>query len=133
MIYTVAGVAAALHVAWAVLILLNLETLNSTAVHALYVLLPHPYALATMLVLASFSALVGAISPLPQALILLMPQQTLLLISAMGCIEAMLQGHFADGVERAREFIIGDQLNSVLLFAAHSAAVIMTGLEQDNA
>src|SRR5688500_20064681 len=45
----------------------------------------------------------------------LLPQQLLLYAAAWGGLQAVVDGQYADGVERAYEFILTDQLPMMLL------------------
>jgi len=55
---------------------------------------------------------------------LLLPQQTLLVITAIGAILAAISGHYADGVPRPTLFILADQFPPILIAAAHTVAIV---------
>ena len=59
--------------------------------------------------------------------VLLVPQQTLLIISAWGSLHAILRGSYADGVLRPVEFILADQLPNILIAVLHFAAMVLRG------
>ncbi len=56
--------------------------------------------------------------------LLFTPQQFLLFISAIGVIQAMITGHFADGTVRSWQFIFVDQVYLVILCVGHAFAMI---------
>jgi hypothetical protein len=57
--------------------------------------------------------------------IAMLPQQLLLGMAAWGAMRAMWLSHYADGVTRDRGFIMADQFPSIVLWAAHTAALIL--------
>jgi hypothetical protein len=57
-------------------------------------------------------------------LVLLLPQQLLLYVAAWGGLHAVVNGHYADGVDRPYQFILTDQLPLMLLAVIHTLAVI---------
>lgn len=120
------GVCIALHIVWAWLILFDGSALNSTALAAIYRALGFGSAVwtAALLCAAALLASWGMVTRRPWIVVLLLPQQALLLISAVGSIEAIWAQQFADGVVRPAGFIAADQIDSVLLAAGHTAALV---------
>ena len=59
-----------------------------------------------------------------RSVLLLLPQQTLLVITAIGAILAAISGHYADGVPRPTLFILADQFPPILIAGAHTLAII---------
>ena len=124
--------AAVLHVSWAVLLLLSPTPLFVTSVHSLGGIGRFP--LAVVLMAAGVSAFAGLAwdrrtageGRLRVGVLLMLPQQAVLLLSAFGALQAMTRSQFADGVTRPTAFIVADQLYTVLLAAGHTAAVIST-------
>jgi hypothetical protein len=57
-------------------------------------------------------------------LTLLLPQQLLLYVAAWGGLQAVVNGHYADGVARPYEFILTDQLPLMLLAVVHTLSLI---------
>jgi hypothetical protein len=55
---------------------------------------------------------------------MLLPQQTLLMISACGAILAIYFSRYADGVVRPRPFIAADQIHVILAALGHTTAVV---------
>ncbi len=62
--------------------------------------------------------------------VLLLPQQILLMMGVSGAIEAIWLSQFADGVLRPRAFIAADQINSVLAAIGHTVAIISHALNK---
>jgi hypothetical protein len=54
----------------------------------------------------------------------LLPQQALLYVAALGGVEAVLDGQYADGVQRPYEFILTDQLWMVAFAVIHTFAML---------
>jgi len=82
-------------------------------------------ALAATMLLAALLALSGALQrPGCLAIFTLIPQQTLLVITAIGAFAYACMGHYADGYEPAGGglFIFADQLPRVLFAIAHVVA-----------
>lgn len=57
------------------------------------------------------------------SVILMLPQQTLLFVSAVGAVKAIVLGHFADGVQRSRMFIATDQEPAIILAVLYTIAI----------
>lgn len=112
-----------LHFVWAAAILIDPQAVNATSVHALHRLLQSPREVALVAGMCSALATLGIMCRLPWVAILLMPQQLLLMISAAGAFEAMWLSQYADGVFRARSFIIVDQAPVVLAAFGHTIAI----------
>jgi hypothetical protein len=55
---------------------------------------------------------------------LLVPQQFVLIISASGALHAAFVGHYADGVPRPWQFILGDQLPVILAALLYTYALL---------
>lgn len=115
--------AVALHLAWAVILLFDGSATNATALHALHRYIAMP-GLSPVIAGAALVAAYAMWSNSPWTLVLLLPQQILLMMSAAGAVEAIWLSQFADGVIRARAFIAADQLYSVLAAIGHTLAII---------
>lgn len=116
-----------LHLIWVTLLVIpGTRAGNSTPVHEVVVLaggeLPAAAALATV----ALAALYGTTRSMSarSKILLVLPQQLLLGISAAGAILAMYHSHYADGVMRSGTFIVADQLAIVLAWLSHTAAVL---------
>jgi hypothetical protein len=119
-----------LHIVWAVLLMLgHAEILNITAIHAFtkYIPTQNVYVHATIFIVVGGAAGIGLLLNIERfdklALVLLLPQQVLLIISAEGAVSAMINSAFADGVIRPRPFLIADQLPIVLATVLHTMAL----------
>lgn len=115
--------AVALHLAWAVILLFDHSATNATALHALHRYIALPF-LPPVIAGAALVAAYAMWSNSSWTLVLLLPQQILLMMSAAGAVEAIWLSQFADGVIRARAFIAADQLYSVLAAIGHTLAII---------
>jgi hypothetical protein len=112
-----------LHSIWAVMILASDDPFGSTPVHVLRF---GPRALTALVLLATAALAVGGISRkgTPAGWLLMLPQQILLMISAVGGLVAAALGHYADGVMRPHLFIAADQLPGIVAAVCHTFAII---------
>lgn len=115
--------AVVLHLVWGTCILVDAAATNATAVHAVYQYVHPPIALALTFYTVAILAAIGLATKSPWIVLLLLPQQLILMMSASGAIDAMWLAQFADGVIRPRSFLIADQLYSVLLAVGHTIAI----------
>lgn len=113
-----------LHLFWSVLIYLDETALDATAVAALYSWLPNQTGLAIAIASAAACAIVGLFTKTPLIVLLLIPQQLILMASASGAIEAIWLSQFADGVMRSRAFLAVDQCYSILAALGHTIAIV---------
>ncbi len=113
-----------LHLTWAGLILSSHEATGATPVASLSLLFKSDIVLVVALSLAAVMSLAGLVSQLPWMVVLLMPQQSILLISAFGAMGAICGAQYADGVLRPQAFIAADQVGAVLAALAHAGAII---------
>jgi hypothetical protein len=116
--------AVALHLSWATILMLDDAALNATAIHALHRYIASLPLLAATLAAAALLAVIGLFTRVPWVVLLLIPQQAILMMSAAGAVEAMWLGQFADGVLRPHAFIIADQFYSVLAAIGHTVAIV---------
>lgn len=125
--------ASALHIAWALLLLIDPATAGSTPVHVLVVVFAGPLRTAITLALVAGMAMAFPFTKYRisnRALAsLLIPQQAILLMSAGAGFRAVLLGHYADGVARSWAFILGDQLPVILLALLYTVAVLEAAFE----
>lgn len=117
--------AIALHFVWGVCLLFSPDPLGVTAIHTFGGALPHRWLGALFIGVAVFAA----VEMMAQRwgfwwLMLLIPQQAVLMLSAWGALHAISTSRFADGVPRPPLFILCDQLPAVLAAVFHSAALI---------
>ncbi len=118
---------------WAVGLAIDPSSQNATAVFALMAMTKDPMAVSHLLIVSTLLATIGFLSSnLFVKIIFLIPQQILLTISAVGCINAMYSSSFADGVIRSRWFIILDQSPVVLFWIGHTIVLIIMASHRDN-
>ena len=117
-----------LHMIWATLIWCGgHDATGGTAVSALVNIFGSDTAVITVLIVTAVGAGVALLFRDPVNVVLLVPQQSLLLMSAAGAIGAIVMGKFADGVVRPRAFIAADQIHIVLIAVAHGIALVLRG------
>jgi hypothetical protein len=117
--------ACALHYAWGILLAISPAAMRSTPVSAIAAVLGGRWgAMATLFTVATAALAAGvARHPWPRP-VLLVPQQTVLLMSAGAGLHAAVLGHYADGVPRPWPFILGDQFPVILAAVLYSAALL---------
>jgi hypothetical protein len=117
--------AAILHIAEALIVADTTAADNSIPIASLSAaFFGHRVCLEIAMVGGALLAVVAAIRPGPLAIFALIPQQTLLMITAIGAIAFAAMGHYADGYEPVGGgwFIFADQLPRVLFAIAHGVA-----------
>ena len=125
--------AIALHLWWTLMILVDQSALNATGLSSLYRYIHPASLLAGVVGGAAVMAFVGLfVRRYPWLIILLIPQQALLMMSAIGALDAMWLAQFADGVLRPRAFIAADQMYSVLAAIGHTMAIIARAMDRSN-
>lgn len=119
--------AVSLHVIWAILLCFSASTVGGTAINGPARLFPNRYGLAIIFVVVAFCATLGIFHRRIDMtkILLLVPQQLMLGVSAASSMRAMWLSHYADGVPRTHEFIIADQIPAVLALLAHSATIFL--------
>ena len=113
-----------LHTMWGCLLLVSGRPYGATALH-IFALLPRDV-MAAVLFLASGLAAWGVARRQPswRTLAALLPQQTILTVSACAAIVAVVVAQYGDGVARPRLFILADQAPAILVVILHTAAVV---------
>lgn len=120
----VVSYAIVLHYIWAITLLLDGHAAAVTATSGLYgrfdIVIPY------FLIFAATSALISLIIPRATLwpILLIIPQQFALSLSAYTAVSAMIAGRFADGTLRPHSFIIADQCPAVLLMFFHTVAIL---------
>ena len=114
----------ALHLVWAMLIIADTSAMDATAIASVHRWIDYPWIILALISVASL-AIIGLAAGSPWFVLLLIPQQILLTMSAVGAIEAIWISQFADGVIRSRAFITADQVYSILTAIGHTAAIVM--------
>jgi len=132
--HLIVGLASAAHLSWAVM-LWNDGCLDGTrevrlagvcGVTALSQLSELGTSLPDFLIVAAVAALVPFILPIRGLAMLacLAPQQIFLVVGALSCLQAIIVGHFGDGVERARDFLYADLMWPIYVCVAHMIATV---------
>lgn len=117
----------ALHLCWGVILFVDVDAAGATPVSALYkfIGLGNSNVLVATLFAASMLAMASLLPCRSRWIVLLlMPQQLLLAVSAEGAVNAVMLSQFADGVIRSRAFIAADQLHVVLAAIGHAMAML---------
>jgi hypothetical protein len=122
--YVMVSYCTMLHITWAILLMIDSSAVGATAISGLANIFYDHVVLSVTLILAGILALLAAFTPLPWMILFMLPQQTLLLISAFGVISAIASSQFADGVVRPRAFIGADQIDMVYAALCHAAAIV---------
>ncbi len=124
--------AAALHIVWAIVIILTHQTFAFTNAEFINGILPNPYIQGGFLLVVSTLALTGLVwKKLEHSisrLFLLIPQQLVLMVSAGSSISAIIYGHYGDGVARTWQFILLDQSPFIVGTGIHTYIVIIVAL-----
>ena len=119
--------AIALHMLWGALLLLDGENAaHITAIHTSLNIFRSHVLLGIIYLVASVLAIFAAwrFSPNVFNLAMVLPQQFMLMVSAIGACIAIWTSRFADGVERPMAFIMADQAPAVLMAIFHSCALL---------
>jgi hypothetical protein len=112
-----------LHGIWALMLLASDDPFGSTPVNSLF--FGHRFVTAAVLLAASLMAVRGIRRKGTRAgWMLIVPQQVLLMVSAVGGVVAAFLGHYADGVARPGLFIAADQLPGVVAAVCHTFAMV---------
>lgn len=116
--------AVALHLVWAACLAWDGATGGVTAIHHLLLFMPRRcaiYLLAGVGTLAAYGLLAQRRRV---SLLCVLPQQFVLMCSAVGALHAILSSTFADGVPRPRAFICADQMPALLAAVLHTFAIL---------
>lgn len=126
MVSIMVSYAIVMHLVWAVILAFgDPGVTDATALNALSRFI-HPIpVLIFSITAAALMAVWGMLTSLPWVVLLLMPQQILLMMSAAGAFEAIWLGQFADGTIRPRDFIAVDQIYSILAAVGHTFAIAL--------
>ena len=113
------------HAVWAFTLLVSDAPMGITAIDALRVFTDNRIVMASMYFAASLLSLRALLRDKLDSnnVLLLIPQQFFLMLSAYGAVKSMWIGAFADGVIRPHEFLIADQLPAVLIGVMHTLAI----------
>ena len=118
-----------LHFAWGIILITNPSALNITAINSMTA----TYGLNNNITLGIACLIVGTgafmatfdkFKNTSLGLAMMIPQQFILMESAIGAIMAITHSCFADGVIRDRAFIAADQAPAILAAIFHTLAII---------
>ena len=115
--------AIALHFVWATILSFDDSALGVTAINALHRWIPMPWLVGVIGGAAVLASIAITARP-PWFVVLLLPQQILLVMSAAGAIEAIWLAQYADGILRTRAFLAADQFYSILACVGHTIAIV---------
>ncbi|TAL08207.1 MAG: hypothetical protein EPO02_13550 [Nitrospirae bacterium] len=122
---TAVWMASTLHLFWAGLLIFDTAPERVTGLNLLHQVFPNRQLL--IIVLISFSILAIRAVYRPdgvKSLMMILPQQFLLVIAAIAVIQTIALGHFADGVMRPRTFLAADKASVVLIALFHSFVLL---------
>jgi hypothetical protein len=124
-------IASAMHLSWAVALLF--EPLHTTGIELVLDLSFGSHIIAAIFCAAVSLAAVAAIfcRNLTLCVFLVLPQQFLLIASAIGAVFCVIDGKFADGAVYPRPFIFVDQIYLVLLCVAHGWQTVALWRERE--
>ena len=113
------------HVWWAAMLWLDARAGDVTALATMQRLLGSRVLEIAVLILVSLAAILALFWRRPGAgrLLLLLPQQFLLVVSACGAVGAMASRSFPDGVERSFAFIAADQGSHIMMALLHTFVI----------
>jgi hypothetical protein len=111
-----------LFLAWGTMLVMSPDPLGSTPVASASRYFPAEHYIIGVVTL--MAAVLGAYGIYRGLTLLLLPLAVMLTLAAMNSVDAVWQGHYADGVERPRLFILADQLPIILLAAYYYVAVL---------
>lgn len=113
---------------WGAVILFHPEAMKATPMSTLAQFFNQSqYALSVALlssVAATFTALAFDNRVDVRSMILLIPQQFLMVMAAGGSVLAVYQGEYADGVQRSHWFILADQLPWILAALFYTFSIV---------
>jgi hypothetical protein len=124
-VYPVVLCAVVMHYVWAVAYLVDDSAIRATAFSMLGALLPKSATILSLVAVATLALVSFGVQSRFYGPLLMLPQQFFLIVSAAGALRAVIEGHFADGVVRSREFLLSDQIPAVLMALGHTLAIIM--------
>ena len=120
----------AVHLLWAVTILIDPRAGAITRLGGLVQLLGSVHATAAALLIGVCLATIGLCRlswhPLWRVAVLI-PQQTILYISTGDAVRMIVAGHYADGAVRPRLFILADQGGLILIAMLYTINLLMIG------
>jgi uncharacterized membrane protein len=114
------------HIIWGIVIIFNPDPIRTTTLNDLYSYIPNSYLLAATLIgfsLLTLWGIHGSVNLGRKRVFFLIPQQLLILASALTAFNAITSGQFADGVVRPNLFIFVDQLPALVIAVLYTIAI----------
>lgn len=113
------------HVAWGVLLLVDQSPGGVTSIARLQRIVPGMW-LPVLLLVVALSAVWGAVLGRGSrtGLVLMLPQQMVLVSSMIGAMVSIVTEQFADGVVRPWTFLLADQGVRIWIAVAHTLAIL---------
>lgn len=109
----------------ALLIIANNHSLLVARLGIFYKLFPYPYVGALFMFTAVFMTLYGLrVTSSAKRFFFFMPQQIFLIMTTGSAIDFVIMQHYADGVIRPWQFILQDQLPSIVLAIGYYFAIL---------
>ena len=118
--------ATSLHFVWGTLCILYPEHSGATPMALLSLIIKNPYIEGLIYIVAASITIPVLTLQSPHKWwlgILCIPQQTLLILAAISSLIAIIEGQYADAVQRPFAFIANDQALEILFTSAHTAAL----------
>lgn len=116
-----------LHLIWGLSLITTNLKLSTTTIDSFFFFTQNPrivgFSLCTIALLA-FTGLFNHKWPKWIDCLMVLPQQFILIMSANGAINAIINSQFADGVIRPQAFIFCDQLPSILVAIFHTISIL---------
>lgn len=118
-------VATFIHFIWGLIVFRSIEALYTTPTFVLGLIINNHTILGLVLMLISICSIIGYLQKTSNIkhIILLVPQQVTLCISAFGALYMVMSGHYADGVPRSTDFMLVDQLPIISIALCHFLAL----------
>lgn len=115
---------AIVHLTWAVALLISREDAFGSTPLSPFQVLVSPWAAVLMITTSVMSLVASGFKNHLIRVMMFLPQQVVLYMSAMASAAAVASGHYADGVMRPPMFILTDQVGTIVLAIAYTIIVI---------
>lgn len=114
------------HLIWGIVLLFNKNPIHTSTLSDLYKIISNHYTLGLLLIIFALLAFWGLrikSSSIVTNIIPFLPQQFIILVSAITAITAIVKGQYADGVVRPFSFIFTDQLSALVIAVMYTIAI----------
>ena len=113
-----------IHLAWGIVLVVDNVPLHTTAIDSVFRIFSSPGTAGIAYIVASLAAIVAMFRPATlKNLLLIIPQQYFLMLSAFSAMGCISRSAFADGIVRSRAFIFVDQLPIIVAAVLHTCAL----------